>query len=429
MLAGKRKGTADASQASPVVSTNRSSHDGQPRATPSAPAQLDPVSTTEAAHPQRQHSDGHEVYRAEQTSHGTSARVDDEFLAAVKSLEIYRSSPPNEADISVPLSNADHMLEPATVRLLSSQFDNHVSNNDRPLDPSDTADAPSLSLTLGPAYGPSHNSAQTPARQYEVSDTSDALSLTLRVPGSAQRTNTGSLYNQSSLTSNPRAPADSDVLEAPSLRLCHVDAPAHQAYSMDAEFNAHFTFPANVNDSERGATAGLTGDRVGLSYVPDFRESPDFLHPVSLEYSPFQSSPSPVHTAAQDGDVNLLQQLLKNVPDIDDLWSDSGTPLHAAVQGGSCDAVTALLDAGAAIDCVNGDGITPLMLAAVMGHEDVMLLLLERDADICKAFLPGSSEGLLHFCVEHVCPLHHRQIMILLLCPSTLACSALTEPS
>lgn len=405
VLAGKRKGGPEAGQASPVPSTDTTVEHGQQRSARAAPEQLDPASSAPPARPHAQLSVEHQTCRAELPVHGTDTKVDDEFLAAIQSLEVYRSSPPNEADISVPLSNAHDMLEPAPGRPMTSQFDNHISSSDKPLDLSDTADAPSISLALGPAYGASQPAAQAPARQCELGDTSDALSLTLRVPGSAQRTNTGSLYNQSSLTSNPRAPTDSDVLDAPSLRLCHVEGSAHQAHSMDAEFNAHFTFPANANYGESGATAAFAGaPDGGLAYgdCPAFGDSPGFVDSNMPEYSPFYSSHSPVHNAAQHGDVELLQKLLQQTPDLDALWSDSGTPLHAAVQGGTCDAVRVLLDAGAAIDCINGDGITPLMLAAVMGHEDVMLLLLERDADICKAFLPGSSEGLLHFCVEHV---------------------------
>lgn len=400
VLIGKRKGASQPSQGSPAPSQDQSNASGQRQPSKPVDHSLDVAPCFSAGSPRRQHSTGTAAREAEERGHPTGAIPDDDFLAAMKSLELDGSSPSNEADISVPLSNADIATQPATIRCMSSQFDPHVSNSDRPLDTSDTADAPSLSLALGPAHGHSQQASQTPARPCEACDTSDAPSLTLRVPASAQRSSTSTLYNQPSLTSNPRAPADSsDVLEAPSLRLPHVEVPMHQTFSMDAEFNAHFTFPANVNDNESSTTAALhQGDPLG---GPPFAD-PGVFHELSPEFPLFHASQSPVHAAAQEGDKELLQKLLKLVPDLDALWCDNGTPLHSAVQGGSCECVGALLAAGAAIDCVNGDGITPLMLAAVMGHEDIMLLLLENDADICKAFLPGSSEGLLHFCVEHV---------------------------
>lgn len=398
VLTGKRKGASDTAQGSPAPS-----HDGGEKNKPaekSAAKDADVDTSLPPGRPHRQLLSGPAVGGAEEDGRRTGCIADDDFLSAMKSLEVFRCSPPNEADISVPLSNAEVAAEPATMRWMSSQFDPHVSNSDRPLDQTDTNDAPSLSLTLGPAHCSGHQTSQAPARQQEVCDVSDAPSLTLRVLPSAQRSSTGTLYNQASLTSNPRAHADSDVLEAPSLRLPHGDAPMHQTCSMDAEFNAHFTFPANVNDGENSTTAVLDGHMHGGLPIDDC----SVFHEMSPDCPPFHPSPSPVHAAAQDGDVELLQKLLKLVTDLDALWCDSGTPLHSAVQGGSCGCARVLLSAGAAIDCVNGDGITPLMLAAVMGHEDLMLLLLEHDADICKAFLPGSSEGLLHFCVEHVRP-------------------------
>ena len=51
---------------------------------------------------------------------------------------------------------------------------------------------------------------------------------------------------------------------------------------------------------------------------------------------------------------------------------------------------------------MHAEGLTPLMVAAMMGHEAAMLALLDAGASIMKAHLPGSTENLLHFCVEHV---------------------------
>ena len=120
--------------------------------------------------------------------------------------------------------------------------------------------------------------------------------------------------------------------------------------------------------------------------------------PLSASITP------PLHAAAFDGDVEAVQHLLADLPPNEELWTDRGTPLHFAVQGDCTECVQLLLDAGLEIDAENGDGITPLMQAAVMGHEQVLVVLLDHGASIPKAFLPGSSESLLHFCVEHVRP-------------------------
>jgi len=85
-------------------------------------------------------------------------------------------------------------------------------------------------------------------------------------------------------------------------------------------------------------------------------------------------------TAAGQGNIGRLTELLDAV-DVDVRLGDDGeTALHRAASRGHLQAVTLLLDRGAKVDAADGEGVTPLVLAAYRGHTEVVKLLLERGA-------------------------------------------------
>lgn len=279
---------------------------------------------------------------------------------------------------------------------------------DRAFDDSIAFDVPSLalpgsaSLALPNSSSLAYHSGNTPVSPGRHADTSDifdapSVSLSLQLPPKnsaslplhtsnplADRSGSHARLNQDALSA-------SDVLEAPSLRLDPGLERPVRTCTMDAELNSHFSFPAAAEPP--GTPASPHTARADDNHLAALRGE---WMPLSASITP------PLHAAAFDGDVEAVQQLLADLPPNEELWTDRGTPLHFAVQGDCTECVRMLLDAGLEIDAENGDGITPLMQAAVMGHEQVLVVLLHRGASIPRAFLPGSSESLLHFCVEHV---------------------------
>ena len=83
-----------------------------------------------------------------------------------------------------------------------------------------------------------------------------------------------------------------------------------------------------------------------------------------------------VRFASQEGDAELLQRLLADLPVAMDAQDAHGnTALHHAADGGELATCTLLLDAGARCDVPNHKGHTPQLLARRVGHTECAELL------------------------------------------------------
>jgi len=89
-----------------------------------------------------------------------------------------------------------------------------------------------------------------------------------------------------------------------------------------------------------------------------------------------------LHLAAKLGYTDIVNDLIKNVEDINPVNGDGQTPLHLAAQNGHIDIVRALIEKGAKIDAVNKLERTPLHLAARNGHIGTVRALIEKGARI-----------------------------------------------
>lgn len=96
----------------------------------------------------------------------------------------------------------------------------------------------------------------------------------------------------------------------------------------------------------------------------------------------FVDNGSPLHGAAQVGNIELIELLLDQGAKVDAKNNLGATPLYFACQFGNLEAVKILIEEGAEIDEKTTSGGTPLMIATQMEHHAVVDYLLEKNADI-----------------------------------------------
>ncbi|XP_065907695.1 uncharacterized protein [Dysidea avara] len=99
---------------------------------------------------------------------------------------------------------------------------------------------------------------------------------------------------------------------------------------------------------------------------------------------PTEEERDEIWRAAEDGDLNTLQQLHSNGVDVTGVVSDTRnrTSLHYAALNGHYTVASSLLDWGSEVDSVNVEHYTPLHFAARSGHTDIAALLVGNGADV-----------------------------------------------
>ena len=91
---------------------------------------------------------------------------------------------------------------------------------------------------------------------------------------------------------------------------------------------------------------------------------------------------SPLHSAAENGDLYVMKKLLEDGADINCTDPRKWTPLHYASVNGHLDIVRSLIQHGADINCLSDYNETPLHLAIENKKLGVVRLLLERGAEV-----------------------------------------------
>jgi ankyrin repeat protein len=95
-----------------------------------------------------------------------------------------------------------------------------------------------------------------------------------------------------------------------------------------------------------------------------------------------ESTETPLHFAAKNGDIQIVDMLLKRGARINAKNYDGHTPLHIAITHNKMEITELLVNQGAAVNATNNDGITPLHQALETCSEDIINLLLSRVANV-----------------------------------------------
>jgi len=98
-----------------------------------------------------------------------------------------------------------------------------------------------------------------------------------------------------------------------------------------------------------------------------------------------------VHSAASNGDVEVLKELLKNGANKNEKDDEGRTPLHFAAGYGEVKCAELLLDAGAEVNLLDKNRNTPLHYAAGYGRKEMVELLLKSGASITGTNMDGKT--------------------------------------
>lgn len=119
-----------------------------------------------------------------------------------------------------------------------------------------------------------------------------------------------------------------------------------------------------------------------LSRHPRVVEDRDTLRPRSEELPMLQQA-TPLHFAAQSGNISIVRALLNAGADVNARNPQDITPLHLAAWDGNADIASLLIEHGADVNRRNhrSEGLSALDIAAMTGAVDVIRTLVEHGAD------------------------------------------------
>lgn len=135
-------------------------------------------------------------------------------------------------------------------------------------------------------------------------------------------------------------------------------------------------------------------------------------------FSPAAPTQSPNYSAAllhaaQEGDVETVQQLLTEGADVESKDSSGQTPLALAARANQLEIVQMLLEAGADKEAKGYGNVTPLGFAVYRGHTEIVETLVAAGAEVnvLAAVEFGSEKPLLFHAVQK----DHLEVMEILL--------------
>lgn len=99
---------------------------------------------------------------------------------------------------------------------------------------------------------------------------------------------------------------------------------------------------------------------------------------------------TPLILAAYNGQLEMVKALIKNGADLDQSFTQ-GTAIHGAAFKGHLEVVKLLVKSGAKLDVPDKNQTTPLMYATLFKHTEVAKYLYENGADPLHQDITGNS--------------------------------------
>ncbi|XP_035032939.1 CARD- and ANK-domain containing inflammasome adapter protein [Hippoglossus stenolepis] len=153
-----------------------------------------------------------------------------------------------------------------------------------------------------------------------------------------------------------------------------------------------------VTMTKKKKTRGLLASEKSKRFSPEIEDS----SPVPLEKLGDKAAPDKpenlVHMIATDGDLVLLEELLKDT-DINSVNSSNETLLHVAAKHGHLSISELLIRKGARLDLQDNHGHTALHSAASRGHNEIVRALVKAGAPIYSLDLHDKTP--LHLAAEN----------------------------
>jgi ankyrin repeat protein len=105
-------------------------------------------------------------------------------------------------------------------------------------------------------------------------------------------------------------------------------------------------------------------------------------HSVDVNAPLIRQNFTPLHEASQHGHVDVARVLILQGANVNAEIGRYWTPLHSASYSGNPETARLLIHYGAEVNAVDGDHWTPLHLAASQGDTNVIQLLVDHGADV-----------------------------------------------
>ncbi|MBX9786887.1 MAG: ankyrin repeat domain-containing protein [Alphaproteobacteria bacterium] len=125
---------------------------------------------------------------------------------------------------------------------------------------------------------------------------------------------------------------------------------------------------------------------------------------------------TPLHYAAQNGDMKELKTLLKYVYkydlNVDCLDANGDTPLHVAIKNSEDETVQYLIEEGADVDCLDANGDTPLHIAIKNSEDKIAQSLIEEGADTSLRSKGGKGKSVSELAKKYTTKIFQTQLFL-----------------